>query len=214
MNSIYLARAGVLAAMSCFLLSSCTSTRFLETREHTTSSSLAKLERGNSLNEVQQTLGLSPYSVVFMAGNLHVVEYNYRVTELLLPVMSYAQGVEGMKDFASTVNSPSMMNRGEAQLGDWGVAYLGFEAGNLEYILTSSDPMDASDIILTITSLQNTAEKKPFVVIGDEVFALDKNGVMQRISPPACCEANFLNRLFGRRGGRKMTSTLDSGNNE
>lgn len=191
MKSIQLARTGLLAAICCFLLSSCTSTRFLQTREHTTSSALAQLKAGNSLDDVRQTLGLDPYSVIFMAGDLHIVQYNYRLTELLLPVMSYAQGVEQMKDFAATVDSPTMMNRGEAQLGDWGVAYLGFEAGALKYILTSDDKMDASDIVLTLTSIENTAENKPFYVIDDEVFAVDENGVMRRISPPVCNEVWF-----------------------
>ena len=184
----------VLLALMPLLGISCMSEKFMVSPPFTASDQIVSLRAGMTLDEVNNTLGISPYEVLSNVGGEVWTSYHFRVKNYIVPVTSFAQGLDdaGPNRKPTSVDDLSSQNKGDLQFGEWGTLFVHFSDGKFKSAISEKGMNVGNEVQIIEGSLNNHNQNGVVYMINDKYYAADADGVLQGLEN-RCCRRNERN---------------------
>ena len=127
-----------------FLSSSCSQSKFIVAPPFTDVEKISKIELGQSKEQVNDILGISPYDVLYLNGGNQVCFYNYRLLDRRLTIDNSKNNIENGP--GTTLSSQQGQTSGVPFYSEWKRIYVNFKNGIVEHYTTDAGLEDANYI--------------------------------------------------------------------
>ena len=128
------------------VLSSCSQSKFIVAPPFTDVEKISKIEIGQTKNDVNKTLGISPYDILYLTGEDYMCYYNYRLLDRKINIdNSNKNRNEGT---GATLSSQEGQSKGEPFFSEWRRIYVNFKDGKVTHHTTDAGLEDANYIQL------------------------------------------------------------------
>lgn len=134
----------------------CNMSKFVVAPPFTDVEKIGKVEIGKAYDEVNQTLGIKPYDVLYLNDGNQLCYYNYRLLERKISVANSRKKAARSSD---NLSSQVAQTFGEPFYTEWKRLYINFIDGKVAYFTTDSKLKNANYIALvngTIKLLNST----------------------------------------------------------
>ena len=128
------------------ILAACSNKKFMVAPEFTNVQKISTLQRGMTVEQVNNALGITPFDAIFDLDNL-LLSYNYRLKKRRIPVTNLNNFVNMYQDPAkNSVNSEFAQNSGSIYYDEWKKLFVKFNDGKLIGFFTDEGLENASRI--------------------------------------------------------------------
>lgn len=136
----------VLFSLIGLVLSSCSQSKFIVAPPFTDVEKISKIEIGQTKEDVNKTLGISPYDILYLTDGDYMCYFNYRLVDRKINIdNSNKNRNEGS---GATLSSQEAQTKGEPFFTEWRRVYVNFTDGKVSHYTTDAGLEDANYIQL------------------------------------------------------------------
>jgi len=142
--------------ISGFLITSCSQSKFIVAPPFTDAEKISKIEKGQTKDDVNKILGITPYDVLYLKDGDYIFSYNYRLMDRRIQIDNRNKNI---KQDSATVASEKAQTFGKPFYTEWRKVYVNFKDNKLTNYVTDAGLEDAHYIQLvngTISLLNKT----------------------------------------------------------
>lgn len=147
-------------SISMLLLESCANKNFLVAPTFTNVKKIASLQLGQSLNEVNQALGIYPYDVIALSEGDLICQYKYRIMERKIPLSNRGEFHRFSEADSLSLSSELAQTYGKVFYTDWKDLYVSFQNGKL-VSYTSTSGLERANYIMLVNGTIKLLKDKP-----------------------------------------------------
>ena len=147
-------------SISMLLLESCANKNFLVAPTFTNVKKIASLQFGQSLNDVNQALGIYPYDVIALSEGDLICQYKYRIMERKIPISNRGEFHRFTEADSLSLSSELAQTYGKIFYTDWKDLYVSFKGGKL-VSYTSTSGFERANYILLVEGTIKLLKDKP-----------------------------------------------------
>lgn len=128
------------------VITSCSQSKFIVAPPFTDVEKISKIEIGQSKEDVNKTLGISPYDVLYLNEGDYMCYYNYRLVDRKINVDNSNKNRNAGN--GATLSSEKAQTVGEPFYSEWRRIYVNFVDGKVSHFVTDAGLEDANYIQL------------------------------------------------------------------
>lgn len=118
------------------VLSSCSQSKFIIAPPFTDVEKISKIEIGQTKEDVNKTLGISQYDVLYLAAGDYMCYYNYRLVDRKIIIDNSDKNIQ--KGSGATLSSQEAQTAGEPFFTEWRRVYVNFTDGKVSHYTTDA----------------------------------------------------------------------------
>ena len=142
------------------ILESCANKNFLIAPTFTNVKKISTLQLGQSLNEVNQVLGIYPYDVMTLSEGDLICQYKYRIMERKIPISNKNEFHRYSESDSLSLSSELAQTYGKVFYTDWKDLYVSFKGGKL-VSYTSTSGLERANYIMLVNGTIKLLKEKP-----------------------------------------------------
>lgn len=147
-------------SISMLILESCANKNFLVAPTFTNVKKISSLQLGQSLNDVNQVLGIYPYDVITLSEGDLICQYKYRIMERKIPLSNRGEFHRFTEADSLSLSSELAQTYGKVFYTDWKDLYVSFKGGKL-VSYTSTSGFERANYILLVEGTIKLLKEKP-----------------------------------------------------
>lgn len=147
-------------SISMLILESCANKNFLIAPTFTNVKKISSLQLGQSLNEVNQVLGIYPYDVMTLSEGDLICQYKYRIMERKIPISNRNEFHRFTESDSLSLSSELAQTYGKVFYTDWKDLYVSFKGGKL-VSYTSTSGLERANYIMLVNGTIKLLKEKP-----------------------------------------------------
>jgi hypothetical protein len=147
-------------SISMLILESCANKNFLIAPTFTNVKKISTLQLGQSLNEVNQVLGIYPYDVMTLSEGDLICQYKYRIMERKIPISNKNEFHRFSESDSLSLSSELAQTYGKVFYTDWKDLYVSFKGGKL-VSYTSTSGLERANYIMLVNGTIKLLKEKP-----------------------------------------------------
>jgi len=164
--------------ISVVLLEGCANKNFVVAPTFTNVKKISTLQMGQSLNEVNQSLGIYPFDVITLSEGDLICQYKYRIMERRIPMSNGGEFHRFTEADSMSLSSELAQTYGKVFYTDWKDLYVSFKGGKLVSYTTTSG-LERANYILLVNGAIKLLKDKPL-----EFSHFTENNAMQFFVDP------------------------------
>jgi hypothetical protein len=141
----------VISAFGIFI-TSCSQSKFVVAPQFTDVEKISKIETGQSLDDVNEKLGIKPYDVLYLNDGGYMCYYNYRLLDRKINIDNSTKNRNNGS--GATLSSELSQKTGEPFYSEWRRIYINFQDGKLTDYVTDAGLEDANYIQLVNSTIR------------------------------------------------------------